>query len=364
MNGVPTIVADAALRGATAALLLLLAAIFARDRRAATVARVGIVFSLGLVVQLVSSTPVFEASVPRLVQAPFVGVSVGNAVLFWLFAMALFDDDFALRPWHGAVWLAVAAISARDCAVGWQADSAVGQAVIDAQRAAPLLFAALAVFASASTWRADLVERRRRLRLFIVVIGACYTIGMLALRFASPVGRLDGVGATIDAAMLGFLVAVAAVGLLRPASSGLLAPAVDDAAAAEPAPAADGNDPEPDPADVRLAETLERLMRDEQAYRLEGLTLPVLARRLAVPEYRLRRAINRHLGHRNFNAFVNAYRLDEARVALADPARRTLPVLTIALTAGFQSIGPFNRAFKVATGVTPTEFRRRHHADS
>jgi AraC-like DNA-binding protein len=37
-----------------------------------------------------------------------------------------------------------------------------------------------------------------------------------------------------------------------------------------------------------------------------------------------------------------------------------LPVLTIALDLGFGSIGPFNRAFKDATGMTPTEFRRAH----
>jgi AraC-like DNA-binding protein len=28
------------------------------------------------------------------------------------------------------------------------------------------------------------------------------------------------------------------------------------------------------------------------------------------------------------------------------------------MDAGFQSLGPFNRAFKAETGVTPTEFRR------
>ena len=34
------------------------------------------------------------------------------------------------------------------------------------------------------------------------------------------------------------------------------------------------------------------------------------------------------------------------------------PILTIAMDSGFQSIGPFNRAFKAATGQTPTEYRR------
>jgi hypothetical protein len=38
----------------------------------------------------------------------------------------------------------------------------------------------------------------------------------------------------------------------------------------------------------------------------------VLSAKLSVPEYRLRRLINQKLGHRNFSAFVNGYRLSEA----------------------------------------------------
>ena len=89
-----------------------------------------------------------------------------------------------------------------------------------------------------------------------------------------------------------------------------------------------------------------------------ALTIGSLAVELGVQEYRLRQLINEGLGHRNFNAFLNHYRLEDARGALADPAQRQVPVLTIAMDAGFQSIGPFNRAFKAATDLTPTEFRR------
>jgi AraC-like DNA-binding protein len=35
-----------------------------------------------------------------------------------------------------------------------------------------------------------------------------------------------------------------------------------------------------------------------------------------------------------------------------------VPILTIALDTGFGSIGPFNRAFKAHTGLTPSEYRR------
>jgi AraC-like DNA-binding protein len=96
----------------------------------------------------------------------------------------------------------------------------------------------------------------------------------------------------------------------------------------------------------------------ERIHRQEGLTIAMLAAKIDLPEYRLRQVINEGLGYRNFNAFLNRYRLDEAKAALADPSQRDVPVLTIAIDAGFQSIGPFNRAFKAETGRTPTEFRR------
>jgi AraC-like DNA-binding protein len=104
---------------------------------------------------------------------------------------------------------------------------------------------------------------------------------------------------------------------------------------------------------------LDHVMTIERAYRREGLTIGTLAVRLGIPEHRLRGLINDGLGHRNFNAFLNRYRIEEAKTALADPGQIDVPVLTIALDSGFQSLAPFNRAFKADTGLTPTEFRRR-----
>ena len=37
-----------------------------------------------------------------------------------------------------------------------------------------------------------------------------------------------------------------------------------------------------------------------------------------------------------------------------------IPILTMALEVGFNSIAPFNRAFKSIEGVTPSEYRRRY----
>ena len=93
------------------------------------------------------------------------------------------------------------------------------------------------------------------------------------------------------------------------------------------------------------------------AYRQMGLTLGQLAEQLQVPQYRLRQTINSGLGFRNFNDFLNSYRIAETARRLADSAQE-LPVLTIAMDAGFHSLSSFNRAFKETQGVTPTAFRK------
>jgi AraC-like DNA-binding protein len=88
-----------------------------------------------------------------------------------------------------------------------------------------------------------------------------------------------------------------------------------------------------------------------------------VAARVGVPEYRLRRLINQRLGHRNFAAYLNGFRLAEVKAALADPAQRDVPILTIALDAGFGSLAPFNRAFRDAEGMTPSDYRERARND-
>jgi AraC-like DNA-binding protein len=113
-----------------------------------------------------------------------------------------------------------------------------------------------------------------------------------------------------------------------------------------------------DPQERAWLDRLAALMERDRIYREEDFSLARLARRMNIPEYRLRRLINQRLGQRNFVSFVNGYRLAETMAALADPSQQQVPILTIALDAGFQSIGPFNRAFKAHTGQTPTEFRR------
>ena len=375
MDGAPAALLDAALRGALVALLVLLAGLLSRDRPHRANRWISLALLVGLAVQVVGSTPLLEARVALVWRAPLIAVSIGNGVLFWLFVTALVDDDFVLRPWHGAVWLAVVAYVGFVTGIAAPGRWPATDALFMLQRALPPVFALLAAVTAGLNWRADLVEPRRRLRAFVIVAGVGYALVMVAVRARSPHGQLAGPTAALDVGFLLLIVAVVAVRLLRGGDPDLLlfdAPTQPRSLAELARPQPPGPVPAPsvaaplpaDPVDQRLVEALQHAMAEERAYRTEDLTVAVLAARLGVPEYRLRRVINQRLGHRNFNAFVNGFRLDEARAALADAAKRELPILTIALDAGFQSIGPFNRAFKAATGLTPGEYRREKLADS
>lgn len=111
-----------------------------------------------------------------------------------------------------------------------------------------------------------------------------------------------------------------------------------------------------------LIAQLTKLMNENQEYRNHDLRIADLAALLKVPEYQLRRTINRGLGYRNFNQFVNRYRIEEAAVRLVNEPRT--PVLTIALDVGFRSISSFNAAFQARYRVVPTQYRRDTLTDS
>ncbi len=102
-----------------------------------------------------------------------------------------------------------------------------------------------------------------------------------------------------------------------------------------------------------------RVFRDQKAYLEPGLSIADLSKKLAMPQYKLRHLINKKLGYRNFNALLNEFRVKDACEQLSDPEKNQSPVLTIALTVGYQSVAPFNQAFRDLKGQTPTEFRKQ-----
>jgi AraC-like DNA-binding protein len=355
---------DIALRAGTVALLLLLAALLARDFSGTAAGRLAIALALGTVAHAVSSALGFATPVTPW-RAPLIALSTANVVVFWLFARALFDDTFKLRGWHALAWTAVAGISLANCLVLGPPQeeefrilgAGIGSIAISL---IALGFIALAVGQTIASWPTDLVESRRRLRIFVVAAAAVYgTVNAVVQLLMSANGSPDLVN-TANAAVLTGVVMAIAYALTRITGEDVFSLPVIQTATDNSSRAMGIKGNPSGPTHQKLVDALMRLMADERVYRDEKLTIGALALRLALPEYKLRRLINQRLGYRNFNVFLNDYRIREATTALSDPSQVEVPVLTIAMDAGFQSLGPFNRAFKATTGVTPSEYRRLH----
>ena len=212
------------------------------------------------------------------------------------------------------------------------------------------LFVGVALYWTVKDWRADLVEARRLLRaVLMVVIGVNMVSFTLLTRLfldASSIRMLYvheaymAFNALTNVAVIVYLLRLHAAPQSTPS-------AIRDGPAS-------GADPTVD-LDYAAFETAMKA----QVYREAGLSIATLAARLGIPEYRLRRLINTKLGYRNFNHMLHAYRIAEATTALADPSQRRLPILTIALSVGYQSINPFNRAVRDLKGTTPSAFRQQ-----
>ncbi|CAN5910891.1 helix-turn-helix domain-containing protein [soil metagenome] len=362
--------AELALRIATAAILLLTGIVMLRDRRRLQSGPFG-----GLLCVSVALYAVLPVA-GRLAFSslwPLHLVAMGTPALLWIWAGAVFVDEF--RPsWRDALaWLVLPVVDAIAYYI-WR------PWIGTAENALAMLFVLLTAWRIVAGLRGDLVERRRRLRPVLAILAVLYAVGTIVLDVLGGERAADAPSRILESAALSGLAAAFALLALR-AGQPLSGPAPVDlrpvdlrpvdrppgeTAGRAPTPFAGGEqatDPQcADVGDDALLARLRRLMEEDKVYRQDGFGLGTLVAALDVPEYRLRRLINQRLGHRNFSSFTNGYRLAEVTAALGDSSQAGVPVLTIALDAGFQSIGPFNRAFKAHTGMTPTEFRRQ--ADS
>lgn len=340
---------DLILRAIVAWQLLLLAAFAVVVRRDHT-GLAGAACCLAVVAFVLTSAP--DSSWLGFWVYPLTALCVSKAALFWLFARGLFADSFRLRRSDFALLAVVAGYGLWEQLV-FVERARSGLASVPEQLASfgfslvVLAFVVLALFEAWSGLAADLVERRRRSRLLFVAVVAAWLASAVLVQGYNLVleAQTPPVWTAANFAAVAALAAAATFSLLRLRSANWLSPA----------PRASGG---LDAADGKLLAKLRHALETDRVYRDEGLTIGGLAERLGTGERDLRRVINRGLGFRNFNDFLHTYRIREVcdRLRQSDEARR--PVLSLALDAGYRSIGPFNRAFKARTGMTPTRFRR------
>ena len=101
------------------------------------------------------------------------------------------------------------------------------------------------------------------------------------------------------------------------------------------------------------------LMDEERLFLDPDLTLNKLSLRLRIHYNHLSRIINERFGL-SYNDFINKYRIEAARKKLTSPEEKENTILDVAYSTGFYSKSVFNAAFKKFTGMTPTEYRKKH----
>lgn len=276
-------------------------------------------------------------------------LAASAAGVFWLFCSVLFEDEPKIPAWRYAI--PVAAVTF------WFIGAVLPPSPVRA--AVWWSFAAYSVVLHIHIllmawrgWRIDLVERRRHLRAPIAAAATGYMFIQTLCDFSFGQGPV--LPSMVQIVTLAVLAVGSALALLR-AEPVLVqaAPVAGETPAPKPVETLDLT-----PADRLVLARLDKAMNQNEVWRGEDLSIGTLAALVGAPEHRLRKLINGTLGHRNFADYVNGRRIEAAKIALSDPEQALKSVSTIAYELGFASLGPFNRAFRAAAGVTPTAWRQ------
>ena len=106
-----------------------------------------------------------------------------------------------------------------------------------------------------------------------------------------------------------------------------------------------------------IVERLEQAMQVDRLYLQCDLNLAELAAAVQARPHQLSQVLSTRMGL-SFFEYVNRLRVEAVKSTLARPSAVGRPLLEIALECGFGSKSTFNEAFKRATGMSPTDYRR------
>lgn len=268
-------------------------------------------------------------------------------VFLWLFGKQLFDDDFGAKRWPlwGKLLLVVLAFF---YLYTFLVRGGGGHLQMFSHVVA--LFFILHLLGSVIvTWRNDLVEQRRVARFWLVLLVSLFFLMLDLVELSNT--RINRhqifmlmnasiclIGTSVTAAIL-FIYESSRPTTTTERGTGSIVNT--------------GRYSRLIPQENALYERLQTFIANT-GYLQPDLTISQLATQLECPDHHLRKLINQRLGYTNFNAFLNHYRIEEARKRLVESH---LPVSTIALDLGYGSIASFNRAFKDKMGTTPTAYR-------
>lgn len=342
------ILIEVALRAGTAALCLLIAAGLLAGGRSNT-ARLGALFAIGSAAYIICHPPLL---LDALGLARFLILPVGDleAVFFYWFALSLFNDRFCWRL-H-CLW-PVVPIGLTHLVVRTLPDTSAAAAAEWIGAGFILFFMGHAITLALRHLADDLVVHRRGFRVFFSLAVGALSITMVVIKLTDAPGDVVAVYGRIEA-VIAFGLALAFGLWALKAREDVFSQPPETTPIGRADQVISAIAPEDRPIIARLQAEM-----GNGRYRQPGLTVGELAAIVGTTEHRLRKLINQGLGYRNFSSFLNEARIADAKAILADPEESRTQIVQVAFDLGYGSIASFNRAFRDATGMSPTVFRRR-----
>ncbi|MDG1752029.1 MAG: helix-turn-helix domain-containing protein [Thalassotalea sp.] len=288
----------------------------------------------------------------------WLGRTGGNALpgVFWLVSLSVFGDHIVLKRWQyivasltllvplsASLIEIIFSVTLKDYE-GLYGLITYGALLLE------LVLISHALVISIKHWRGDLVQERRYIRGSVIAVSSLYIILVIVIEQLLKIdwSPLE----VISSFLLALLVTGVNFFLFQLRTSSLFEAVGQSSPLIKPvSPESKGSQ--------ELTKIIESMEKDK-LYQQDGMTISGLAKHLAIHEYKLRNLINGELNYRNFNDFLNFYRIKEVTESLVSPTFSHLPVLTLALESGFRSLSSFNKAFKNTHGITPTEYRKKN----
>jgi AraC-like DNA-binding protein len=333
--------------------LLLIVLYYLGFHRQRLVARLIALLCICLIAVVVWASSFVESSFT--IRYLLVRLVFATPAVLWLVAHFAFEDNHFISP---LMWLVL---------LGYQVVHAIGSIIVPelsqtfgylSQISYPFMLGLIihVIIVALRGKSGDLVEPRRRVRVPFAVCLAVILAAMIAI--AMVISLLPSVPQSLILSMtifsngllflLAFTVNLTALGFADQSES-----EVKETRNTEPFK----EDPHEKRQSIspRILNRIRELMIEQKLYRDSSLTIGVLADKVHASEHKVRYLINKEQGYRNFNQFLNQYRVAEAKELLLKSVE--MPIYDVALEIGYSSLSSFNKAFKEITGVTPTNYR-------
>jgi len=272
--------------------------------------------------------------------------------VFWLVSLSIFGEHMTIKRWHGGVASMTlliplsAVIIETIFNINISEYDAIANFIKYGAMALELTLVGHALIIVGKYWDSDLIQRRRYMRGGVIGAAALYIFLIIVIKQLLQVSW-SGL-ALLEVLSLAMLITTINLFLFQLSPNSIFVPSPLKI-----------REIEPDNVASQELSAILNAMENDLMYQQEGLTITVFAKALGIHEYKLRTLINGELSFRNFNDFLNHYRIAEVTKKLEENHAKPLPVLTLALESGFRSLSSFNKAFKDKHGVTPTEYRKR-----